>query len=154
MISGRFVEHAEDLRCTFVEAGFVVLTPSEAQTILDALSAAKPGEGHDISVAKALVDRETVSEVPASKLTPRERQVLVRLIRGQGPGEVAEQLGISRKTFDTYRYNLLQKLGLRGNIELVYWALQHGEIGTGDLRPVWSRAKPPRRAASTPSEPT
>ena len=63
-------------------------------------------------------------------LSPREREVFERLARGQTQREVAEALGLSVKTVETYRARIGDKLGLRSRAELVELALR-----TGVLRP-------------------
>ena len=57
-------------------------------------------------------------------LTPRERQVFERVARGETHREIAEQLGIGKKSVDTYRVRLYQKLGIASRAELVRIALE------------------------------
>lgn len=61
-------------------------------------------------------------------LTPRERQVLHMAAEGMTNAAIAEQLNISPRTAETHRANLLHKLGLRGQTELVRYALQRGIV--------------------------
>jgi DNA-binding NarL/FixJ family response regulator len=55
----------------------------------------------------------------ASKLTPRETEVLRMLANGMGQEEIAEQLFISRKTVATHIEHVLQKLGVRSRAQAV-----------------------------------
>src|SRR5947209_507925 len=48
-----------------------------------------------------------------ARLTPRERQVASMMATGQPNREIAEQLGISVKTLDIHRANLVHKLHAR-----------------------------------------
>ena len=69
-----------------------------------------------------------------SPLTPRERQVFERVARGETHRAIGEQLGIGKKSVDTYRGRVYQKLGIASRAELVNIALEAG---------VLSRSKPP-----------
>ncbi len=61
-------------------------------------------------------------------LTPRELEVLRRIAEGFTNQAIAEQLGISRKTVDVHRTNLMRKLDLHDVTELVKYALRRGLI--------------------------
>ena len=60
-----------------------------------------------------------------SSLSDRERFVLEQTVRGFTSREIAEQLGISPRTVDTYRYRVMEKLGVKHRHELVEYALQN-----------------------------
>ncbi len=47
------------------------------------------------------------------KLTPREQEVIVGMIRDQRDAEISERLGISRRTVNHHAENILKKLGVR-----------------------------------------
>lgn len=74
------------------------------------------------------LDREREKPAPdrLSELSPREREVLVLTARGYNNRETAEQLGLKKKTIDTYRVRLRDKLGLTNRAELVEFAVEHG----------------------------
>jgi two-component system, NarL family, invasion response regulator UvrY len=61
-------------------------------------------------------------------LSDREFEVLKGLADGESLKAIAGRLAVSPKTITTYRSRILQKLGLRGNAELVRYALEHGLI--------------------------
>lgn len=63
---------------------------------------------------------------PVSALSPREREVLTRLARGEAHREIAEALSVSTKTVETYRARIGEKLGVRGRADLVRAALDAG----------------------------
>ncbi len=63
---------------------------------------------------------------PYDTLTRRERAVLTLVAMGLTSGAIAEQLGISARTVDGHRTNVLRKLGLRSLAELVRYAVQRG----------------------------
>jgi two-component system, NarL family, response regulator NreC len=57
-------------------------------------------------------------------LTTREREVLELLAEGRTVRSVAETLGLSVKTVDAHKFNLMRKLGVHNKAELVMWAIQ------------------------------
>lgn len=57
-------------------------------------------------------------------LTAREREVLELLAEGRTVRSVAGILGLSVKTVDAHKFNLMRKLGLHNKAELVMWAIQ------------------------------
>lgn len=61
-------------------------------------------------------------------LTAREREVLTMVAQGQTNQAIAERLGLSRKTIDVHRTNLMRKLGLHDVTEVVKYALRAGLI--------------------------
>jgi two-component system response regulator NreC len=63
---------------------------------------------------------------PLAELSDREREVMQLTAEGYGSGEIGKKLFLSPKTVDTYRYRLMQKLGLTTRAELVRTALQSG----------------------------
>lgn len=59
-------------------------------------------------------------------LTARERQVLSLVARGFTNREVAERLGVSAKTVDNHRTNLMRKIGSHSLAGLLSYALREG----------------------------
>jgi DNA-binding NarL/FixJ family response regulator len=59
-------------------------------------------------------------------LTTREREVLQLAAEGHSSTEMAARLGISPRTADTHRTNLMRKLSLQSQTELVRYALRRG----------------------------
>jgi two-component system response regulator NreC len=59
-------------------------------------------------------------------LSPREQQVLRLIALGHTNLQVADRLGLSVKTVETYKSRLMTKLGLTGRAALVRYALQRG----------------------------
>jgi DNA-binding NarL/FixJ family response regulator len=72
---------------------------------------------------------------PASVLSQREREVLELVAQGFTNQQIADRLGLSVKTVETYRSRLVEKLGLRSRAELVRYALDSGLLGAGDAAP-------------------
>jgi two-component system, NarL family, response regulator NreC len=57
-------------------------------------------------------------------LTAREREVLKLLAEGRTVRSAAGVLGLSAKTVDAHKFNLMRKLGIHNKAELVMWAIQ------------------------------
>lgn len=66
-----------------------------------------------------------------SLLSRREREVFERLARGETQRAVAEELGLSVKTVETYRARIRDKLGLHSRADLVAFALEAGILRPG-----------------------
>lgn len=65
-------------------------------------------------------------------LTTREREVLQLAAQGSSNLEIATRLGISPRTAETHRANLMRKLGLQTQTDLVRYALRRGIIPMED----------------------
>ncbi len=65
---------------------------------------------------------------PPRQLTPREREIAKLLAKGKTNWSVGAILGISVKTVETHRANILWKLGLESIVELVLYAVQNNLI--------------------------
>lgn len=65
------------------------------------------------------------ASVPTDRaLTTREREVLKLLAEGKTVRSAAGVLGLSSKTVDSHKFNLMRKLGIHNKAELVMWAIQ------------------------------
>jgi two-component system, NarL family, response regulator NreC len=69
---------------------------------------------------------------PASPLSQREREVLDLVAQGFTNQQMADRLGLSVKTVETYRSRLVEKLGLRSRADLVRYAMDSGLFGPGE----------------------
>jgi DNA-binding NarL/FixJ family response regulator len=79
---------------------------------------------------------DALSEVPTlrlvsasgrSLLTPREEQVVALVADGLSNREVAGELGLSEHTIKKYLLRIFDKLGISTRVELVLYAVSHGE---------------------------
>jgi two-component system response regulator FixJ len=52
-------------------------------------------------------------------LSPREREVLSMVVGGKPTKQIASILGLSHKTVDNHRANILEKMGAGGVVDLV-----------------------------------
>ncbi len=58
------------------------------------------------------------------EITKREREVLKLIAKGFKNREIAEKLGISTKTVETHRANIMNKLALRNVAQLIHYAIR------------------------------
>jgi len=65
---------------------------------------------------------------PYEKLTNREREVLHLVAAGHSSTEIAERLSISSRTVETHRANMMRKLNLNSQTDLIRYALKRGII--------------------------
>ncbi len=68
-------------------------------------------------------EREPASTLQDT-LTSREIEVLKLLAEGKTVRRAATDLGLSSKTVDAHKFNLMRKLGIHNKAELVMWAIQ------------------------------
>lgn len=76
----------------------------------------------------ALAVKTPDSSDPYNTLSPREREVLQLGAEGLGNAEIAEKLFISARTAETHRANLMRKLSLQSQTDLVRYAIRRGLI--------------------------
>jgi len=65
---------------------------------------------------------------PFSRLTKREFQVFSCLAQGQPVAQIAEKMFLSPKTVHAHRANILRKLSISNNSELVHFAIRHNIV--------------------------
>jgi len=90
---------------------------------------AKPFDGSDIvaRVHAALLETCPYGEFPTkpgstgARLTAREWDVLERIALGESNKQIARRLGLSSRTVEDYRANILRKTGAGNTTELVRW---------------------------------
>ena len=63
---------------------------------------------------------------PYGRLTPREREVFHMVVEGRTSKEIAAKLGISTKTAENHRANVLDKLDARNTADVVRYAVRRG----------------------------
>jgi DNA-binding NarL/FixJ family response regulator len=113
-------------------AGYVlkVAAPDDLVTAIDAALAGKafvtPGIAGDLA-GHPRRDAEQVQD-PAVSLTPRQREIVQFVAEGKTAKEIGAILGISARTVESHKYELMQELGLERSAELVQFAVKHGLI--------------------------
>ena len=98
--------------CRAVLRGQPFLYPSGIATLIrDYLDRARDGEA-----------------APSDPLTARELEVVKLVAEAYTSEQIAQQLGISRKTVERHREHVLAKLGMRDRVELTRYAIRRGLI--------------------------
>jgi DNA-binding NarL/FixJ family response regulator len=114
-------------------SGYVLKSVAD-RDLLEACRATMRGEpflypGAVTALVRDYLNRAHRGEtLPDTILTPREEEVLKLIAEGYSAREIAKTLGISAKTVDRHRTNLLQKLGLRDRLALTRYAIRAGLI--------------------------
>ena len=98
----------------------VLEKPYREQTLLDNISKA-------VNCGMEAAKRNKARTAYFSRintLSPREQEVMDRLIIGKNSKEIASELNISFKTVDVHRAHIMEKMQVRSLIELVHLTLQ------------------------------
>lgn len=86
-------------------------SPSVSQTILEGFFQGR--------------ERTRVGSADSRSLTPRQREVLQLLARGKSNKEVASALGISTRTAEAHRHQIMSRLNIQTLSELVLFAVRN-----------------------------
>lgn len=81
-------------------------------------------------IAQQLALRPYVEEEgsPFDALSSREMQITLMVISGLRVPEISENLCLSPKTINSYRYRIFEKLGIKNDVALTKLAIKHGLI--------------------------
>ena len=86
----------------------------------------------DIATQLAIKQISQPEGCPFDALSERETQIARMTAQGLKPTEIAEELDISHKTVNSYRYRIFEKLKITSNVELTHCAVQHGFLELGE----------------------
>jgi two-component system, NarL family, response regulator NreC len=105
-----------------------VLKQTAAEVLIAAMRAVAAGNTYlDRAVAGKLVEAlGNLRGGAPDSLTPREREIVTMVAYGHTNKEIASALGITVKTVETHKTNIMQKLELTSRAELVKFALTQG----------------------------
>jgi DNA-binding NarL/FixJ family response regulator len=114
-------------------SGYVLKSAAD-RDLVEACRAAMRGEpflypGAVTALIRDYLDRaRTGAEPPGDPLTPREVEILKLIAEAWTSDRIALELGISRRTVDRHRENILAKLGMRDRVELTRYAIRRGLV--------------------------
>ncbi len=97
--------------------------------MIQAIRAVKSGQRYltpDIAQKMALTQFQSNDENPFSSLSERELQIMLMITRGQKVVDISEQLNLSSKTINSYRYRMFEKLNVSNDVELTHIAIRYG----------------------------
>ena len=135
LILSMFVTDEYVMRALKAGASGYLLKDAAQHELEIALHAALRGETYlSPGASKRLVERVT-GQAPAGPLevlTPRQRQILKLVAQGEHPKEIAHRLGLSRKTVDAHRAQIMERLRVDDLPGLVRLAIREGLISSED----------------------
>jgi DNA-binding NarL/FixJ family response regulator len=113
-------------------AGFVLKHSAPAE-LLTAIRAALEGKTYLTpalagDVIHALHGKDA-PEDPAGRLTARQREILQLLAEGNSAKQIAGTLGISSRTVEFHKYQMMELLHLHNSAELIHFAIKQGIVG-------------------------
>ena len=118
------------LQCLEVGAAGYVLKDTPAPQLVSAVrDVYRGGKYLSSQVLGKLVEdfrarvRDTRMQPRMSTLTPREREILKLLAEGNSVKEIAVLLGLSVKTVEAHKFNLMRKLDIQNKAQLVTYAI-------------------------------
>jgi DNA-binding NarL/FixJ family response regulator len=106
---------------------------SPAKELVDAIESVRSGRPYLAPtvaehVVKAITSMQAGFPGDKADLTGREREVLQLITEGLSTKEIAKELGISVKTVQTHRANLMHKTGVHKASSLVRYAIREGLV--------------------------
>jgi DNA-binding NarL/FixJ family response regulator len=112
-------------------AGYVLKQSRPAELLHAIRAVATGGKYLDASMTSPVIGTFTRVAAPpgpalTTPLSPRETEVLRLIAWGNTNKEIAAQLDLSVKTVEAHKANGMRKLGMRGRIEIVRYALLQG----------------------------
>lgn len=87
---------------------------------------------NELEKLPSAVDTALAQRAPLRRLSRRQREVFRLLASGVTMRDIASQLGLSRKTVETHRAQVMARLGARHVPELVRLAIRLGIVSTED----------------------
>lgn len=115
-------------------SGYVVKSAADTE-LISAIRAVARGRafidfGDSASLGRLLNPAAPAgAAAPLDSLSERERQVLGEVAKGHTNQHIADGLGLSVKTVESYRSRLMKKLNLKTRADLVRLAIELGELG-------------------------
>lgn len=111
-------------------AGYVLKHSAPAELVtairsaLDGKTYVSPAVAGD--VLRVINQKPEIADDPVASLTPRQREILQLLTEGRSAKEIGDTLAISARTVEFHKYQVMEKLNLHTNAELVHFSLKHG----------------------------
>ncbi len=116
-----------------LRAGIVgyVTKSTSGSSLIQAIDAARKGEIYlSPGVSRDVVDAYLVKDdSPPDPLSIREREVLQLIAEGKNVKEIGGILGISTKTAESHRTNIMKKLNIHEIVGLIRYAIREGIVG-------------------------
>jgi DNA-binding NarL/FixJ family response regulator len=115
-----------------LEAGAVGFVPKHSALNELVLAVRAAAQGHTF-ISPALTGDMKQNPLdpadPVASLTLRQREILRLLVDGLTTKEIGSKLHISARTVEDHKYRMVESLGVKGNAELIHFAIKHGIVG-------------------------
>jgi DNA-binding NarL/FixJ family response regulator len=110
--------------------GFIVKV-STADEIVDAIEEVSAGRFYLCSkvskyVVQGFLGKTSTRKRDSSGLTPKEKEVLQLIAEGYSSKDIAKSFNLSLNTIHVHRNNIMKKLGIHKQAELVRFAIKEG----------------------------
>jgi DNA-binding NarL/FixJ family response regulator len=131
--------HAEDqyaLRALKAGAsGYLNKSCLPEQIIEAVIKVAKGGKYITLELAEKMANAldPHIVEARHELLSNRELQIFQELARGKSVSQIGKELSLSTKTVSTHRANILKKMNLKNNAELMFYAIDNGLISRSSI---------------------
>jgi two-component system, NarL family, response regulator NreC len=111
-------------------AACYVVKHAAGEELLEALRQAAAGRTYLSPLVSGDVVRRLAEGAPSpgDALTPRQREVLRLLAEGRRVKEIAAELGLSVRTVETHKYEMMHLLEIDNTVELVKFAIRQGIV--------------------------
>ena len=108
-------------------SGFVSKTADDHELCRAIRAAVRGGRYVSPELAEVLVSgiQGAPGEPRHSVLSEREFQIFTKLAEGKSVSEIAAKLFLSVKTVSTYRTRILEKMGMKTNADITYYAIKN-----------------------------
>ncbi|MFO1313360.1 MAG: response regulator transcription factor [Burkholderiales bacterium] len=113
-------------------AGYVLKLAAPDELVQAIRAALAGGTFVSPTLTRSLIDAKDGEPADAwervAKLTEHQREILKLLADGLSAKEIARKLGISPRTVETHKYQVMETLGAQSSAELIRLAIRHGIV--------------------------
>ena len=118
------------MRCRNGARGYVVKN-DDFQHVIQAIKAVSLGQRYLSSqvseqIIDAVISGTSLDFNLDERISIREREILQLIAEGNSNSQIAKKLVISARTVETHRTNIMRKLELTSQIDILRYAIQHG----------------------------
>lgn len=113
--------------CGYVTKGVSI---DEMVTAIKTVASGKRYVSPDIAQMLALKSLTPEKFSPFESLSTREMQIALMIVGCEKVQAISDQLSLSPKTVNSYRYRIFEKLAISSDVELTHLAIRHGLVET------------------------
>jgi DNA-binding NarL/FixJ family response regulator len=110
-------------------AGFVPKHSAPEDLLLAVRAVARGQQFVAPTLLQTLRQSPPKAQDPVATLTLRQREILRLLVNGLTAKQIGSKLYISARTVEDHKYRIAESLGIKGNAELIHFAIKHGIDG-------------------------